>query len=79
MRFKIYTPNKLDILDEIIGDIENNLIDEFLFWSPIEYYFPGEGNFNDEGKSFNKLLTLVNQKNIIYNQHLMKNFILVMV
>ena len=66
MSFKIYTPSKIDILDEIISDIERDLIDEFLFWSPIEYYFPGEGNFNDEGKSFNKLLTLVNQKNITF-------------
>ena len=66
MSFKIYTSSKVNILDEIIGDIENNLIDEFLFWSPIEYYFPGEGDFNDEGKSFNKLLTLVNQKNITF-------------
>lgn len=66
MRFKIYLPNKLNILDEIISDVEKDLIDEFLFWSPIEYYFPGEGNFNDEGKSFNKLLNLVSQKNITF-------------
>ena len=62
MNFKIYTPSKVNILDEIISDIENNLIDEFLFWSPIEHYFPGDGRFNDEGKNFNKLLTLVDQK-----------------
>ena len=47
MSFKIYVPSKIDILDEIIDDIENGLINEFLFWSPIEHYFPGDGHFND--------------------------------
>jgi hypothetical protein len=66
MSFKIYTPSKVNILDEIISDIEKNLIDEFLFWSPIEHYFPGDGHFNDSGKSFNKLLELINEKNVTF-------------
>jgi hypothetical protein len=66
MSFKIYTPNKIDILDEIIDDIENDLIDEFLFWSPIEHYFPGDGRFNDNGETFNKLLLLIKQKNVTF-------------
>jgi hypothetical protein len=64
MKFKIYPPSKIDILTDIINDIENNKINEFLLWSPIEHYFPGDGHFNDEGKSFNRLVSLVNEKNI---------------
>lgn len=66
MSFKIYVPSKINILDEIIDDIENGLINEFLFWSPIEHYFPGDGYFNDSGESFNKLLSLINQKNVTF-------------
>ena len=66
MSFKIYVPSKIDILDEIIDDIENGLINEFLFWSPIEHYFPGYGHFNDSGESYNKLLSLINQKNVTF-------------
>jgi hypothetical protein len=66
MSFKIYTPSKIDILDDIISDIERDLIDEFLFWSPMEHYFPGDGRFNDEGKNFDKLITLINEKNVTF-------------
>ena len=61
MSFKIYEPSKI-VLNEIISDIERDLIDEFLFWSPMEHYFPGDGRFNDEGKNFDKLITLINEK-----------------
>jgi hypothetical protein len=64
MGFKIYPPSKINILDEIISDIQNDLVSEFLFWSPIEHYFPGDGDFNDSGKSFNELLKLINEKNV---------------
>lgn len=64
MSFKIYVPNKIKILDEIINDVENNVVEEFLFWSPIEHYFPGDGNFHDNGESFRKLLSLISHKNI---------------
>lgn len=64
MKFKIYVPSKSDVLEEIIEDVQNDLVEEFLFWSPIEHYFPGDGDFNDSGKNFKKLISLVNQKNI---------------
>ena len=65
MSFKIYAPSKI-VLNEIISDIERDLIDEFLFWSPMEHYFPGDGRFNDEGKNFDKLITLINEKNVTF-------------
>ena len=65
MSFKIYAPSNI-VLNEIISDIERDLIDEFLFWSPMEHYFPGDGRFNDEGKNFDKLITLINEKNVTF-------------
>ena len=64
MSFKIYTPNRLDILEVIINDINHFNLTEILFWTPIEHDLPGDGNFVDNGTSFGKLIQIINDREI---------------